>query len=198
MKFYALLLGVLVGTSVCAETVVDAEKLRTYGAENPTLIYVFTSPACPHCAAYHAEILPVIKKQFSDTGLAQIKIVDMVGDKRSMKVAQLARCMTDSQYTKFMETVYQKQSDWAYGDADTYEEKIISYATDAGLTAKSQKACLDNEKLADKIIDQRNNLAKMYRIQAMPTTVVVRGIKSKMFLGADENLIPELEKVVKK
>ena len=198
MKIYALLLGLLVGTSVCAETVVDAEKLRTYGAENPTLIYVFTSPACPHCAAYHADVLPTLKKQFSDVGLAQIKIVDIVGDKRSMKVAQLARCMTDSQYEKFMEKVYQNQSDWAYGDADTYEEKIITYATEVGLNKKSQEACLNNEKLADKIIDQRNNLAKMYRIQAMPTTVVVRGIKNKMFLGVDDQLIPELEKVIKK
>ena len=194
MRLWVLLLGMCLAFGVRAEPVVNAEKLRTYGTNSANLIYVFTSAGCSHCAAYHEMIFPTLKSRFADTGLAQIKIVDMGFDVRSMAAAKLARCMTDSQYEIFMTDAYQNQSEWAYGG--DYEKKLKGYANKAGLNKKSQERCLANRHLEDTILDQRNNLGQLYRITGTPTTVVVQGVRQKTFVGADPMIIPEVEKLL--
>ena len=97
MKLVSFVLALLLSLRAGA---VDVETLRTYGEDHLTTIYIFTSPSCPHCAAYHEDILPYLKKNISDKHLAQIKLVDMVGDRRSLKVVELARCMENTPYEK--------------------------------------------------------------------------------------------------
>ena len=85
MRFLTCLIGVIFGTSVAvAAPAVDAEQLRTYGTNSSNLVYVFTSPSCPHCAAFHEDIMPTLIKDLADTGRAQIKVVDMGHDVRSI------------------------------------------------------------------------------------------------------------------
>ena len=196
MRLWALLMGVFLACGVRAEPVINAEKLRTFGTNSSNLIYVFTSAGCSHCAAYHEMILPTLKSRFADTGLAQIKIVDMGYDVRSLAAAKLGRCMTDTQYEAFMTKAYQNQGDWAY--QGEYEDKLKAYATEAGLNKKSQERCLKNRHLEDTILDQRNNLGQLYRITGTPTTVVVQGVRQKTFVGADPMIIPEVEKLLTK
>ena len=196
MRFLTLLLSLVLTFGVRAESVVNAEKLRTYGTNSSNLIYVFTSAGCSHCAAYHEMILPTLKSRFADTGLAQIKIVDMGYDVRSLAAAKLGRCMTDTQYDIFMSKAYQNQGEWAY--QGEYEEKLKEYADKAGLNKKSQERCLKNRHLEDTILDQRNNLGQLYRITGTPTTVVVQGVRKKTFVGADPTIIPEVEKLLTK
>jgi len=196
MRLWALLLGIGITIGAQAEPVINAEKLRTYGTNSSNLIYVFTSAGCSHCAAYHDMILPTLKSRFADTGMAQIKIVDMGYDVRSVAAAKLGRCMTDSQYETFMTKAYQNQEEWAYQGGN--QDKLKEYATEAGLNKKSQERCLKNKHLEETILEQRNNLGQMYRITGTPTTVVVQGIRQKAFVGTDPMIIPEVEKLLNK
>ena len=197
MRFWGMFFAVCLGAfGAQAEPTINAEQLRTYGTNSANLVYVFTSPSCPHCAAFHEDIMPTLIKDLADTGLAQIKVVDMGHDVRSVGASKLARCMTNEQYARFMTDVYKNQSDWAYG-AD-YEKKLKGYAGKAGLNTKSQERCLSSESLEKTVLEQRNNLAQMYRVGAMPTVVVVQGVKRKTFLGADPKIIPEIEALFQK
>ncbi|MBR6411698.1 MAG: thioredoxin family protein [Alphaproteobacteria bacterium] len=197
MRLWTVLAMVCLGTSVAHATgTVNAEQLRTYGTNSANLVYVFTSPSCPHCAAFHEDIMPTLIKDLADTGRAQIKVVDMGHDIRAIGASKLARCMTNEQYGRFMTDVYHNQSDWAY--APDYEQKLKGYAGKAGLNAKSQERCLSSASLEKTVLEQRNNLAKMYRVRAMPTVVVVQGVKRKTFVGADPKILPEIEALFQK
>ena len=197
MRIWTLLTLLCFGaTAAVAAPTVNAEQLRTYGTNSENLIYVFTSPSCPHCAAFHEDIMPTLIKNLVDTGRAQIKIVDMGHDVRAIGASKLARCMTNDQYGRFMTDVYKNQSDWTNGKG--YEEKLKGYAAKVGLNSKSQERCLSSESLEQTVLEQRNNLAQMYRVRAMPTVVVVQGVKRKTFMGADPKIIPEIEALFQK
>ena len=196
MRLLTALIVLLFGVGAHAAGTVDAEQLRTYGTNSANLVYVFTSPACPHCAAFHREIMPTLIKDLADTGKAQIKVVDMGHDVRSVGASKMARCMTNEQYDHFMDQVYKNQSEWAYGK--DYEKKLKGYAGKAGLNTKSQERCLSSLSLEKTVLEQRNNLAQMYRVAAMPTVVVVQGVKRKTFVGADPKIIPEIEALFQK
>ena len=195
IKKTAFVLGVLWGIQVLARSSVDPEKLRTYGSSDSVMIYVFSSPSCPHCATYHAEILPALKEQLADKGLAQIKLVDTPGDKRSLAVSTVARCLDESDYHVFMEHFYDNQDKWAYG-ADG-KEYLKKYLDQGNLSTQDWKACFNNDHLEKLIQKQRNQMIRQYRVTALPTTVVVKGLKNKAFVGSDPKIIPEIEKVVR-
>ena len=191
MRIWTVLAMVCFGASVAQATgTVNAEQLRTYGTNSTNLVYVFTSPSCPHCASFHEDIMPTLIKDLADTGKAQIKVVDMGHDVRAIGASKLARCMTNEQYGRFMKNVYQNQSDWTQGK--NYEQTLKDYAGKAGLNAKSQERCLSSASLEKTVLEQRNNLAKMYRVRAMPTVVVVQGVKRKTFVGSDPKILPEI------
>ena len=195
MKLWAFLVGVLLVSGAVAETEVDIEKLRTIGAENGTILYVFSSPSCPHCAAFHKDILPTLKKEVAEAGLAQIKLVDVPGDPRAMRASLLARCMADEQYETYMTRVYENQQYWLSGkDPD---EMLRGYATLSGLPQKSQRRCVGNKKLANHIAQQAMGLSQVYQVEALPTVVVAKGVENRSFVGADERIIPEIMKLLK-
>jgi len=193
MKLWAFLVGVLLASGAVAE--VDVEKLRTIGAENGTIVYVFSSPSCPHCAAFHKDILPTLKKEVAEAGLAQIKLVDVPGDPRAMRASLLARCMADEQYETYMTRVYENQQYWLSGkDPD---EMLRGYATLSGLPQESQRRCFGNKKLANHIAQQAMGLSQVYQVEALPTVVVAKGVENRSFVGADERIIPEIMKLLK-
>lgn len=192
MKLIPLCLGMFMACSVCAEEI-DATNLRTFGTNEKTLIYVFTSPTCPHCATYQKEILPVLKQDYAN--LAQIKVVDMPGDKKTLRAIQLGRCMTDEQYAKYADSVYQNQAYWAYGKNPN--EALKGYALEAGMPEKMQQRCLMNPKLSRSIMSQAENLSQMYRVTGLPTTVVVRGSQVKTIIGSGDTVLSDIERAVK-
>ena len=194
MNKIALLSGLLLAGAVWAEPAVDPEVLRTYGAADSVTIYVFSSPSCPHCATYHAEILPVLKEQLADKGLAQIKLVDTPGDKRSLAVSAVARCLTEPAYHDFMAHFYGHQNQWAYGPEG--KEYLKNYLEAGNVAGDDWKACWNNKHLEQVVQNQRNRLVRKYRVTALPTTVVVKGLKNKAFIGSDPKIIPQIEKAV--
>lgn len=187
MKSRLFLVGMLAWACSVSAGEIESMQLRTFGQDNPALIYVFTSPSCPHCACFHDKIMPTLKTAFAQTGLAQIKVVDMPYDARALRATQLARCMNDDAYEHFMDAVYANQAIWGYGKNP--DVILKEYATEVGMTEQDITICLDNNALKERIVEQRDNLADLYRVRGMPTTVVVKGVKSASFSGTDEKEI---------
>jgi len=42
----------------------------------PIKIKIFSSLTCPHCANFHIKVVPVLKREYIDSGKAQIIFID--------------------------------------------------------------------------------------------------------------------------
>lgn len=178
---------VLLGMSVVGHAS-NPLNLRTFGKDGPVTIYVFTSPTCPHCAAYHDRVWPVIMKDFIQTGKAQVKIVEMPYDAVSRQVVQLARCLDVEKYHSFMSKVYRQQAIWRSDVVPT--DRIMEIAESIGMSLADQRQCLARTDVAKRIVEQRDNLSDLYRIHMMPSTVVDRRGKQPLILtGTDVRVI---------
>ncbi len=190
---YIVALMALLGISTVGQAA-DPLALRSFGADRPATIYVFTSPSCPHCAAYHETVWPIVMDEFVQTGQAQVKVVDMPYDAAALRVVMLARCMETEPYDSFMTVIYRRQSDWRYDGKPM--DRIAALAEEVGMTADAQKACLMTQGISERIMEQRDNLADLYRIRMMPSTVVdVRGDRSVVLTGTD---VDEIRKEINK
>ena len=61
-------------------------------ADAPNIIIDYFSLTCPHCAHFHAEVLPAIKREWIDTGQARFIYRHFPSDEVATKAAQLAEC----------------------------------------------------------------------------------------------------------
>ena len=51
----------------------EALKEKFYGrADAPVTVVEYASLGCPHCAAFHAETFPKLKKDYIDTGKVKL------------------------------------------------------------------------------------------------------------------------------
>ena len=56
-------------------------------------IKVFSSLTCPHCANFHIEVVPEIKKKYIESGKAQIIFIDFPLDQAAFNASKLLHCL---------------------------------------------------------------------------------------------------------
>lgn len=155
---------------------------RVLGDENAAITVIeYTSLTCPHCARFHAEVLPSLKAEFVDTGVAKFISRDFPLDGIGLRAAMLARCVDHSQYFGMLDALFAEQHGWARSSDPIGALATIGQL--AGLSRTDAEACMNNEPLALKILEQRQNGIGQYGVSATPS-VYVNGEKVESSLGA--------------
>ena len=85
-------------------------------ADAPVTLHEYSSLTCPHCATFHAEALPQIKKNYVDTGKVRIVFHDFPLDNLALAAVALARCAGPKRNVEFFDMLYQTQADWSRSD----------------------------------------------------------------------------------
>ena len=76
---------------------VNAEAKRIIsGNENAKItIIAYESLTCSHCANFHIDVYPQLKKDYIDTGLAKIEFRHFPLDIAAFKASKIAQCKND-------------------------------------------------------------------------------------------------------
>jgi len=155
------------------------------GSENKNLISigsndakvtvkVFSSLTCPHCANFHSKIFKKLKKEFIDTNNVKFEHHGFPLDLAALNAEKVLRCVEDKEKRlDFLSKLYEKQESWASGsDINSINSKLIKIANDYNLNDDKSNSCLNNEKLEDKILEERINGDKKYSIESTPTVFI--------------------------
>ena len=115
-------------------------------ADAPNIIIDYFSLTCPHCANFHAAVLPMIKSEWVDTGRMRFIYRHFPSDAIATRGSLLAECGAE----KFFETIdalFKSQVDWLTAPAP--EDEMVKIMERAGVPAQ---ACLANNRLFDKVV----------------------------------------------
>ncbi len=190
-KIVSAFCGLFVASAVSAANLSDGltpADLRVFGnPAAPATVYVFSSPTCPHCATFHKAVLPALKKQYADTGVAKIVPVDMPFDPKAMTGTMMARCVAPAHYESFMDTLYRNQAFWTR--LPNARETMMGYAKSLGESEQAMNKCLADKNVQKTVSTQRDNLGRMYRVRGTPAVVAVKGGQSKLLTGTDKPVI---------
>jgi protein-disulfide isomerase len=145
-------------------------------AKAPILMIEYASFTCPHCAAFHTQILPELKKKWIDTGKVKLVYRDFPLDQMAAKAAQLAECAGNERYFPVADMIFRSQPQWA-----TATDPIAELAKGlriAGMGDNEVKACLANTSVADAVVaDYRGG--EVLGVNSTPTIFV----NGEMFRG---------------
>lgn len=169
----ALIAGVLLPSFASADilSIEEAMQDRVIGnAEAPITIIEYASLTCPHCATFHAETLPQIKKEWIETGKAKLIYRDFPLDKYAASAAMIARCAPEDKYFIFLNAFFAQQKNWSR--ADDPVRVLTQLAGLGGMSKDDVDACLANEELQDAILQVRLDGQMEYGINSTPSFVI--------------------------
>ncbi|MEO3998464.1 DsbA family protein [Mesorhizobium sp. CAU 1732] len=135
-------------------------------ADAPVTIVEYASMTCGHCAAFHNNTLPEIKKNYIDTGKARLIMREFPFDPRAEAGFMLARC-SDDKYFAMVDVLFKQQQNWA-GVQDA-QAALLQIARLAGFSQESFEACLTDSKLLADVKSVRARGEKDFGVDATPT-----------------------------
>ena len=175
--------------SLSAET-----KRIISGSENAKItIIAYESLTCSHCANFHKDVYPQLKKEYIDTGLAKIEFRHFPLGAMAFNAAKIAQCK-QSQSLEILESLYSGQQEWIKGN--TIEEAnnhLKKYLQKQGFNINFEK-CINNKEIEDFVLNDRIEAAKKFKVNATPT-IIINGKKFEKSLNY-KNLKKSLEKMI--
>ena len=175
--------------SVSAET-----KRIISGNENAKItIIAYESLTCSHCANFHKEVYPQLKKEYIDTGLAKIEFRHFPLDIAALNASKIAQCNKDESL-EILESLYSNQQAWVKGSTiDDINNNLKKFLKKEGFKVDFEK-CINNKIIEDFVLNDRIEGSKKFKINATPT-IIINDKKFEKSLNY-KNLKKSLEKLI--
>ncbi|MEM7041285.1 MAG: DsbA family protein [Pseudomonadota bacterium] len=159
-------LPLVLGESSAAEI----EERAIGDADAPVTIIEYSSLTCPHCAAFHNEVLPDLKERYVETGKVRMIFRDFPLNEPAVDAAVLAHCAGPDRYVGFLDVLFQTQASWA--SAGDTRGALKQLGKLGGLSDSEMDACFADESMVDGVLQSRLVGQNEHRVQSTPTFVI--------------------------
>ena len=159
-------LPLVLGESSAAEV----EERAIGDADAPVTIIEYSSLTCPHCAAFHNEVLPKLKERYVDTGKVRMIFRDFPLNEPAVDAAVLAHCAGPDRYVGFLDVLFQTQDSWA--SAGDPRAALKQLGKLGGLGDGEMDACFADESMVDGVLQSRLTGQNEHEVQSTPTFVI--------------------------
>ena len=166
--------AVFASAPVQAQQAPRAEGLDfVVGAPNaPVTIVEYASITCPHCARFHADVLPRLKEKYVETGKVRFVFRDFPLDRLALNAAMLARCSGPERFFTYLDVFFAEQANWTRGTPEQAMTALRRLTRTGGMSEPAIDACLANVEIQNAVLTQAMTGEREHRVQATPTLVV--------------------------
>ena len=200
LKFLYIIKIIFIFSIICIKSYADTTETKgdliVLGKHKaPVKIIIFSSLTCPHCASFHKEIVSEIKKEYVESGQVQLIFIDFPLDQSAFNASKLLHCLDQNKQLKFLDTIYENQEEWVIGsNIDQINNNLKKIVQNLGISSSKFDKCLNDEIIADKILNGRISGQQKYSINATPTII----INEKKFEDSVsfENIKKKIEKLI--
>ena len=134
-------------------------------------LIIYESLTCGHCASFHEDIYPILKKDFIDTGLAKIEFRNFPLDLAALNASKIAHCKNDGK-SNILHFLYSNQKEWVQGETiEDLNKNLKKLISEQNFEINYDK-CINNKNIEDYVLNDRINAVKNYNIEATPTLII--------------------------
>ena len=134
-------------------------------------LVVFESLTCSHCANFHKNIYPELKKDFIDNGLISIEYKNFPLDIAAFNASKIAHCKNDGN-SEVLHYLYENQRQWVKGSSIEDANKNIKDLIEKSEFGINVDECLADNSVEDHILEDRINGVKKFKVEATPTLII--------------------------
>ena len=152
----------------------DQSSQSKNNSNSMVTVKVFSSLTCPHCADFHGKIYEELEKEYISVGKVKFEHHSFPLDLAALNAEKILQCSTSSQVNfKFLTELYKKQNKWASGsDISIINNSIKAIGKKFTLTEDEMNKCLTDKKLEEKILNERIEAQKNYKVSSTPTIYI--------------------------
>ena len=176
-------------------TNINAEVKRiTSGNENAKItIIAYESLTCSHCANFHKDVYPQLKKDYIDTGLVKLEFRHFPLDIAAFNAAKISQCKQEKSL-EILESLYFNQQAWIKGSTiEEVNENLKKFLINRGFNINYED-CINNKEIEDFVLNDRIEGTKNFKVNATPT-IIINNEKFEKTLNY-KNLKKTLEKLI--
>ena len=196
MKKIFLALTILVltfSTQIIADTSNSIKQIYEGNEDAKVTIITYEYLTCSHCADFHKNVYPQLKKEFIDTGLVKIEFRHFPLDMAALNASKIAQCNNDGK-SDLLHFLFSNQKKWAIGETvETANENLKKLLKDENIVIDFEK-CTNNKKIEDYVLNDRIEGVKKFKVNATPT-IIINNKKFDKSLNY-KNLKKSIEKLI--
>ena len=188
-----LLLAIIVFGSFSNLNAEEIKRITVGNKDAKITIIAFESLTCSHCANFHKNVYPELKKEYLDTGLAKIEFRHFPLDIAAFNASKVAQCNNDGN-SAILESLYANQQKWVKGSSVEEANKNLQiFLKNEGFSIDFE-SCVNNKNIEDFVLNDRIEGAKNFKISSTPT-IIINNKKFEKKLNY-KNLKKALEKMI--
>ncbi len=156
-------------------------------------IIAFESLTCSHCANFHKDVFPELKKEFLDTGLAKIEFRHFPLDIAAFNASKVSQCNNDGD-SNILNSLFANQQKWVKGNSiEEANKNLQKFLVSEGYNIDFEK-CINDKEIEDFVLNDRIDGVKKFKVNATPT-IIINNKKFEKTLNY-KNLKKALEKLI--
>ena len=174
----------------------NAEEIKriTVGNKDAKIsIIAFESLTCSHCANFHKDVYPELKKEYIDTGIAKIEFRHYPLDIAAFNASIVSQCKNDGK-PDILESLYANQQKWVKGSSIEEANKNLQiFIKNQGFKIDFE-TCIGNKNIEEFVLNDRIDGTKNFKVNSTPT-IIINDKKFEKTLNY-KNLKKALEKLI--
>jgi protein-disulfide isomerase len=132
----------------------------------PVTIIEYASLTCPHCATFHNESWPTIKRDYVETGKVRFVFRDVYFDQFGLWGAMLARCGGEGPFFGYLDMLMKRQREWAQSGG---VDELMRIGRLGGLSDDRMQACLSDEDFMRALVEDYQRNVEADGVRSTPT-----------------------------
>jgi len=154
----------------------------------PVTIVEYASMTCGHCAAFHRDVYPILKKDYIETGKVKFILREFPLDEVATAAFMLARSLGPDKRDAAVSLLFAQQKNWAFTESPL--DGLANVLKQTGIGQARLEEVLKDAQLQHDVNAVRDRAAEKFEIRATPT-FFVNGVK---FSG--EMKTSDLDKII--
>ena len=191
MKRIFLILALFFGSINISNA--DINRIIAGNKDAKVTVIAYESLTCSHCADFHRDIYPQLKKDYIDTGLIKIEFRHFPLDVAAFNASKISQCKSD-EGLKILNSLYSNQQEWIKGNTvDEVNKNLKKFIENQGFEINFEN-CINDKEIEDYVLNDRIEGVKKFKVNATPT-IIINDKKFDKTLNY-KNLKKSLEKLI--
>ena len=194
-KIVSVLFIILVGfvTNLIAEDNQSIKRISEGEEGAKITIITYESLTCGHCADFHKNVYPNLKKDFIDKGLVRIEFRHFPLDIAAFNASKIGQCRNDGN-ADVLNILFLGQKKWAKGKTPEEAKRYLKNFLKNEDVIVDYEKCLSDKAIEDFVLNDRIEGVKKFKVNATPT-IIINDKKFEKALNY-KNLKKYLEKLI--
>ena len=180
-------------SNINAENSGEIKRIVVGNKNAKITIITYESLTCSHCADFHINVYPELKRDYIDTGIAKIEFRHFPLDVAAFNASKISQCKNDGR-SKVLNSLFLNQQKWVKGKTiEEVNENLKKFLKSEEFNVDFNQ-CTTNKKIEDFILNDRIEGVKKFKVNATPT-IIINNEKFEKSLNY-KNLKKTLEKLI--